>query len=200
MIARLTALHAFAQTLPFADLSPLLIEHGGPIHASDRLASLRFWSSRIAKPSDDDIPPRTGDPGSAQGFFVLAGKGCESATFGLLRRADAHGANAEWFWYCGCKTQYASTVSDAHLIACHTALVRLLDHAVSLGIDVVVRDDTHYWETRDESRLVAEVHAMNQIIARIAGRFSDAVGDAGDTRAAIFEHPRFEHLEMGDTE
>ena len=92
----------------------------------------------------------------------------------------------------------ASMVSDAHLITCHTALVAFLDHAIASGVDVVVRDETHYWETRDTERLVAEVHEMNRIVARIAGKFSDAIGTAADVRAPIFEHRNFEHLEMGE--
>jgi len=76
----------------------------------------------------------------------------------------------------------------------------LLDYAITLGIDVVVHDETHYWESRDVSRLVSEVRAMNQLVARIAGKLSDALGDAKDLQASIFEHPRFERLEMGEDE
>lgn len=200
MIATLTELHAFARTLPFANCSPLLVEHGGPIEAPDRLAALRFWTSLIAPPSDEDGAPLTGKPSSAQGFLVHPGAGCETASFGFMRRSDPGNTRAEWFWYCSCKTQYASVVSDAHLIACHTALVRLLDHAANLGINVVVRDETHYWETRAESRLLHEVRVMNQVIARFAGGLSDALGESADLHAPILDHPRFEQLEMGDGE
>jgi len=200
VIATLTNLHAFAQTLTLDALSPLLVERGDPIDEPDRLASLRFWAPIIAEPYDEDVPPLTGDPQTAQGFFVHPGRRCETASFGLLRRADSRGEHAEWFWRCSCKTQYASIVSDAHLIACHTALVQLLDHAISLGINVEVYDETRYWETRDTARLVAEVHTMNQLVARFAGRLSDAIGEGPDVQAPIFEHPRFERLEMGDDE
>ena len=139
-----------------------------------------------------------GEPETARAFLVNAGSGCETAIFGFLLRGDEAGSVREWFWHACCKTQYASTVSDAHLIKCHTSLVAMLDHAVTLGVDVTVRDETHYWETRDEQRLLAEVHAMNQIVARFAGRFADALGDAHRLEAPIFDHPRYEHLEMGD--
>jgi hypothetical protein len=200
VVATLSALHAFAQTLPFAELSPLLTDHGGVNEHADRLAALRRWATFIASPLDTDEAPLTGDASTAQGFLVQPGKGCETATFGLLRRTAATGAPADWYWQCSCKTQYASTVSNAHLIACHTSLVRLLDHAMILGLHVVVHDETHYWESRDASRLVAEVRSMNQLVARIAGQFSDALGDTQDLRAPIFEHPRFERLEMGEDE
>ncbi|MEO7998933.1 MAG: hypothetical protein ABI852_15890, partial [Gemmatimonadaceae bacterium] len=107
------------------------------------------------------------------------------------------GADADWFWYCCCKTQYASTVSEAHFIACHTSLVQMLDRAVKCGIDVVVHDEAQYWETRDNAQLVASVRKMNTLVAGFAGRLSDALGDV---RAPIFDHPRFERLEMGEAE
>ena len=201
VLAKLTDLHAFVQTLPFDDVSPVLVEHGAYSESEERMALLRFWAEQVAEPWEEDLPQLTGDTDSALGFVVRPGEGCEPALFGMLRRADAIGANAEWFWRCFCKTQYASIVSDEHLIKCHTGLVRVLDHAITLGIDVSVDDETHYWETRDTSRLVDEVRKMNQIVARFAGRLSDALGGEGrDVQASIFEHPRFERLEMGESE
>lgn len=41
------------------------------------------------------------------------------------------------------------------------------------------------------------VHGMNGIVARFAGAFSDKLS-SGAVEAPIFEHRRFEHLEMGD--
>ncbi len=205
VIASLTALQAFARSLPFADVSPMLTDldgdRGGEREHAGLRAALRQWAQIVATPfdaDDADNAPLDGDCSSALGFLVQPGKGCETATFGLLRRRSAGGAPVDWYWHCSCKTQYASTVSDAHLIACHTALVRLLDHAISLGVDVIVRDETHYWESRDVSTLVSEVHTMNQLVARIAGRLSDALGDTNSVQAAIFEHALFERLEMGN--
>jgi hypothetical protein len=114
-----------------------------------------------------------------------------------MRRADEDARHREWFWHCSCKTQYASVVGDQHLVACHAGLARLLDRAASLGVDLTVRDETHYWDTRDERRLIAEVHRMNQIVARIAGKLSDATGPEHAVRAPIFQHAQFERLEMG---
>ena len=197
--ATLIALRTHALTLAFADVSPFLSEFA--VHGAverERLESLRFWASIVAQPYEPDVPPLQGDATTAQGFYVNPGKGCETAFFGLLRRSDAAGTNAEWYWRCSCKTQYASIVSDAHLIACHTSLVRLLDYAIQLGIDVDVHDETHYWDTRDESRLVSEVQAMNRLVAGFAGLLSDAIGTEHGVQASIFSHPRFEHLEMGE--
>lgn len=195
----LTKLRAFAGELPFRSVSELYLpgcDAAGPLGPG--LERLRSFASIIARPYPNDVPPLIGDAVTARGFFVDPGTRCETAIFGFLMRADEAARNREWFWHCSCKTQYASIVSDRHLVTCHTALVRLLDHAMALGVDVVVRDETHYWDTRDEQRLLDEVHAMNRVVARIAGSLGDAVAPEHDVRAPIFAHPRFERLEMGE--
>lgn len=201
----LGALHRFALTQPFADVSPLLTAAAVDEATAPRRKALQFYANVVAKPYDEDLPPLSGNANSTIGFLVNPGKGCETATFALLQRHHPSGAPADWFWHCTCKTQYASIVSDTHFIACHTSLTNVLDHALSLGLDVVVRDEGHYWETRDTARLLREVACMNQLVARFAGAFSDAVtkhDQAHDVQmhAPIFHHPRFEHLEMGDQE
>lgn len=199
----LERLRDFASTCAFEQISTLHIASklDAPIDPPANPAPvIQMFASIIASPSDEDDPPMQGDGDTAQGFYINPGRGCETATFGFLKRADASDRHREWFWHASCKTQYASVVSDDHLIVCHTSLVAVLDHAIVLGIDVVVRDETHYWETRDEERLVAEVHAMNRIVAAFAGKFSDAVGADHSVQAPIFEHPRFERLEMGDSD
>ena len=138
-----------------------------------------------------------GEPSTAQGFAVQPGEGCETAFFGLLKRSDDAGTRHEWFWHCSCKTQYASLVSDQHLVKCHSSLVSVLDSAIGLGIDVVVRDETSFWETRDETRLLSEVHKMNRLVARLAGALGVKL-PSGDVQAPIFQHRRFERLEMGE--
>jgi len=191
----LAALHARAASLPFARVTDLT----GPSSRGNGAieAWLEFFGLLIAEPYDDDSPRMPGDIETAQGFLVDPGEGCEPATFAFMRRADEAGGHQEWFWRCFCKTQYASIVSDQHFVTCHTALVSLLDRAIELGIDVVVHDETPYWETRDEKQLVAELHRMNHLMAAFAGEISDALGPAHDVQASIFAHPRFERLEMG---
>ena len=93
-----------------------------------------------------------------------------------------------------------SFLGEAHFEACHTSLVQMLDRAAACGIEVVVSDEAQYLETRDEAQLVANLREMNRMVAGFAGRLSDALGDAHDVRAPIFDHPRFERLEMGDGE
>lgn len=190
----LAALQARAMEIPFRELTS--VDAIAPAHDVEGRRWVRMWADIIARPFEDDR--LIGDPATARAFLVNPGIGCETATFGFLARASADGKRREWFWYCGCKTQYAATVSDDHLVFCHTSLVALLDYAIELGIDVVVRDETHFWETRSPERLVEEVRAMNRIIASFAGALSDAMGDEHRLQAPIFGHPRFERLEMGE--
>lgn len=203
VVARMLGeLRDFAATTRVADVSPLVdLSVDGPESAADDVGRawhcVHLFARILGDPiPDDEIPLYTGDPSSAIGFRVDPGDGAETATFALMyRRADL-GTHEEWFWWCGCKTQYASVISDEHLITVHTSMVAILDEAVRLGFDVVVRDETGYWESRSTDVLVAEVTKMNRLVARFAGAVSDAIGDKHDVQASIFEHPRFERLEM----
>lgn len=217
----LTDLRVFAESMDFAEVSPI-VEVGGENEGVEIrwVATAEFWSERSAtllemdeddrrerdEAADDDqsshiTPIREvlfGDPASALVFFVHPGEGCELASFGFLERPSQDGGARELYWDCHCKTQYASNVSEGHFIACHTKIVRMLDKALALGVEVVVNDEGFYWETRNEARLIAELRTMNHIVARFAGVLSDRLGDAHQIEAAIFTHPRFERLEMGE--
>jgi hypothetical protein len=195
----LRALHARAQTLPFAHVSPFMSEATATTDdLQQQWHSLRRWASIVTMPGEDEVITHTFDVDTTAGFLVYPGEGSESAWFGLLRRQDPRGCDADWYWTGFCKTQYASIVSDAHLITCHTSLVTLLDAAIEIGFEVTVFDETCYWETRDEARLLHEVGKMNRIVAAFAGRLSDAMGESNRLAAPIFQHPQFERLEMGD--
>lgn len=129
---------------------------------------------------------------SARGFLVHPGRGCEPASIGFVERISNDGGHPEWFWYCRCKTQYASVFGDDYFLVCQGRLVNLLDEAIALGVAVVVRDETFYWPTRDPELALEEVRNMNSIVARLAGAFSDQVSGVG---SPIFGHPDFERLE-----
>ncbi|HYU27511.1 MAG TPA: hypothetical protein VEK83_00620 [Gemmatimonadales bacterium] len=195
----LVRLRDFALALPFQSVTEIYRPDFGRFDS--RGGGLRFLASVIAKVFVDDTPPLIAHIDLVRGFSVIPGNGCESAAFAFMPRADQSGKHGDWFWHSSCKTQYASVISDAHLVTCHRGLVKLLDHAIELGVSVVVRDETRYWETRDEQRLISEVHNMNRIVAALAGKLSDHVGVAnGRVQAPIFAHPRFERLEMGHDE
>lgn len=189
--AVLANLRAFAVRVPFEHISEL---YSRPTDGLRRLAKVHAAAYK------DENPDLIADIDSVQGFSVQPGRGCESAVLAFARRWDHRGHSHDWFWHWSCKTQYASVFGDRHLVACHTGLVGLLDHARSTGVRVEVRDETHYWETRDEGLLIAEVDAMNRVVARIAGKLSDVHPPGVDVRAPIFRHNQFEHLEMNDAD
>jgi hypothetical protein len=84
--------------------------------------------------------------------------------------------------------------------AWRTALSRLssaygrYDGVCDPGINVTVWDEGQYWETRDQSVLLAELDKMNRLVAGVAGRFYDSTLSV---EAPIFEHRNFERLEGG---
>lgn len=198
---KLRELHAFATTQRFEKLSDLFLDDDVNANTDSGWRQFfRFLASLVAESFDGEASTIVGDPDTAMGFLVNPGQGCETAGFGLQRRTDVIGKHGEWFWTGFCKTQYASNIAEEHFVACHTSLVRLLEHAVVCGFEVVVEDEGQYWQTRDEAQLVAHVRGMNTLVAGVAGQFSDAFGDEHKVHAPIFEHPRFERLEMGESD
>lgn len=171
-------------------------------HVSATLVRAHLWRRRLGVSDEDeytkvDVPP--GVPTVARGFAVAPGRGCEPAAFGVARIAGGRHEPSRWWWHRCCKTQYASVLGDDHLIRCHGSLVELLDAAAALGFDIEVRDETGYWESRDTRQLAEAVAEMNRVVARFAGKLTDAMRDAGgdgkQVKGAIFEHPDFERLE-----
>jgi hypothetical protein len=213
VIERMQRLYREAVTLPFETVGPLVRVTAGETlgDARDADSSLEQWFRFCSRIGLDPRDPVTGARADrlpdAVGFGVKPGDYCEAATFGLAwvppSNEDGDRLHDEpyiWHWHTVCKTQYASVVSDEHLIRCHTSLVALLDRAPALGFDVTVRDETHYWETRDTGRLLAEVREMNRIVAHFAGALNDAIGEQAHVGGAIFEHREFEELETRDTD
>jgi len=164
-----------------------------------------FWASLQLRERDGTVEYRDADRDriTAIGFAIHPGHGSEAATFGFVRPlVETPASDAEvpekcgaWYWHACCKTQYASVVSDEHLVRCHLLIVELLEALQRLGVEVDVRDETGYWETRSTARLITEVAKMNAIVARFAGAFHDAMPPGLRAGGAIFEHPEFERLE-----
>jgi hypothetical protein len=144
-------------------------------------------------------------------FTTWPGEGCEQANFGLCRfpaqiDVQAPGCHRRkrtirtqltgWRWSSFCKTQYASNARFGgvrHFLRCHLSVIRMLDHAQSLGILAHVSDEGDYWEKRDIEALARGVGEWNQMLAGLAGELKDLVGD--QIVAAIARYPDFEHLE-----
>lgn len=139
-------------------------------------------------------------------FSTWPGEGCELANFGLCRYPQwisVEGATRRirtglygWCWSSFCKTQYASDPNCGgleHFLNCHLAVVKLLDHAASLGLVKEVNDEGGYWTNRDVEKLASEVGDWNTMIAGWAGRLKDAFG--GQVVSEIEKFPNYEHLE-----
>lgn len=221
--AHVAQLHERAITLPIAQVSSIVSRHDfdpdlieGPQGLSFRqledVVGIGARSTRdnlyrrsIGVSPDDPriVEAPDGTRIDVIAFAVAPGRGSEPATFGFARLANRN-APSDWHWQAWCKTQYASAVSDDHLVRCHTSLVRLLDAARESGVHVEVHDETEYWASRDPQLLVEKVREMNRIIARFAGKLNDALRDTEPGReglttgGAIFDHPDFERLETED--
>jgi hypothetical protein len=154
-------------------------------------------------PSDEyfGVEAPENHPVVAIGFVVAPGDGSEPASFALAKLGKPD-STSRWSWQYFCKTQYASAHGDDHFLKCHKSVIGLLDAAQRIGIEIDVRDEAGYYESRDESQLLASVDTMNRLIAQFAGRISDAFAEAGgDSRRVqgeIFRHPDFERLETTD--
>jgi hypothetical protein len=131
--------------------------------------------------------------GSDSGIFALARLDLASAEKipGKLCKQFASGHHFHSF----CKTQFASISpegSTENFLRAHKAIVAVLDHARSLGIEVEVHDESEYWEHRDEAKLLACVSRMNNLIAAFTGAVKDrhlAV------QSPILGSPDFERME-----
>jgi hypothetical protein len=202
--AKISALKSFADTLEFdAVLGPSDYSVDELVQEYDHCEIVPIVVATMAGDTPDFYGFSSSDP-CVPTFVIAPGKECEPAIFGFLppgSRArypdfDDDMCPGDWFWSGACKTQYASIISNEHFVACHVGLVRVLDHARTLGIDVSVEDETGYWDHRSTDKLIAAVVDMNRIIARFAGALSDRMGDAHRIEAPIFDHAEFEHLEM----
>jgi hypothetical protein len=209
VVDRLDKLRSAATFLSFAHVGPLVSTSAGetlgggddPDVQLERWFRLGAWlQNELGGGSFDGAGESLPD---AIGFAVAVGADSEPATFGLawLPPRDEHFNTLYheppvWRWHCACKTQFASNHGDEHFLHCHTTLIALLDKAVELGFQVEVSDEGDYWETRDVSDLLAQVHLMSRIIARMAGAMHDAIGHEHKVDSPIFDRRDFEHLEM----
>ena len=101
-----------------------------------------------------------------------------------------------WSWQSFCKTQYASNRECGGLenfLRFHLAVIKILDHAKSLGILEEVSDEGDFWQDRDVRALARQVGHWNEMVAAFAGELKDLLGDQVD--AEITKFPNFEHLE-----
>jgi hypothetical protein len=144
-------------------------------------------------------------------FFTVLVTGAESASLGLATyRAQVEledgssvptGLDGLYSWHSWCKTQYAALPAcggTPNFLRAHVSLIRLLDRARELDLELDVRDDGGYFESRSEERLLAELDSSNRAVAALAGHIKDALSrffQVDVIEAPIIRHPNFEHLE-----
>jgi len=207
--AILEALQGTALELAVEQITPLRRIEGSDCEGFERQEVGLEWLIRCfaARPVEDPRDSRralTVAPTAAYGFGAVVGR-CEPVILGLGRYPSTiEDAGTQqptalegWSWHACTKTQYASVRSIDHFVRCHRAVIALLDAARALDLEVEVRDDSGYWDHRDEGRLVESVESWNSIVARIAGRVADGM-EATELKvnSAVFHHPEFERLEM----
>ena len=210
-LALLERLRAYALTLDVEVVTELLEISGRELSPKAvrpeglTLQRLLYVIANGAREERDGVADEIadGDRLAAAAFLFHPGDRSESAMFGVVRPllterpvgAERPDEWRQWVWHYCCKTQYASVISDEHLVRCHLSVVHMLEEAQRIGFTVTVRDETFYWDTRSTDRLLVEVHNMNRVVARFAGTMHDALSPGGKVDGAIFAHPDFERLE-----
>jgi len=184
----LTQLHSAARDLPFDEVPPLVEYEAAAGEQEDFPAGLFHATKLVDRAGRLAVVPLR----KLIAFRVFPGPGSESAEFGLAR----YGRQPGWSWHAFCKTQYASAPQhggEANFLRCHLGLVRLLDQAIELGLQVKVTDEGNFWERRDSAELAREVAEWNEMIAGLGGQLKDAGGN--NVSGPIFKFSNFEHLE-----
>ena len=128
-----------------------------------------------------------------------------------------------WRFSSFCKTQYASDPKCGgigNFLRCHLSVIRMLEYAQELGIQVDIDDEGHFgsahysddWRearaagreptyvdhpaTHSINELVQQVGGYNKLIAGFAGMMREAAGAKGmEMESPIFQFPNYEHLE-----
>lgn len=154
-------------------------------------------------------------PNKVIGFSSDPGEGCETLRIGfavypkaILVENERTGRKNRFStgvkghnWSSFCKTQYASDPECGgipNFLKCHLLVIRMLDEAVKLGVNVEVNDESDYFIHRDLEKLVKEVGEWNEMIAAQVGVFKDEINKIcpnADIEGPILKFPNFEHLE-----
>lgn len=203
-----------AMDLPFANVGEIIELKGDDCDFNNRgfddpLRWLLIQASEsVSSPKYQEALDYTVPPKHLIAFETYPGDGCEPANIGLCRYPATIEADNEfdscrrirtnlpgWRWHSFCKTQYASNPDCGgveNFLRCHMSVVKLLDHAESLGVLANVSDESEFWDRREVKALAEEVGEWNAMIAGVAGQLKDLIGD--DVKSEIGKFPNFEHL------
>ena len=189
-LALVTKLHRRAMDLPFTEVTNI-IELIGDECDHNKCAQDDPHRWLLIQAGLFDVAPT-----HVIAFSAWPGEGCEEANFGLCRYPKGSDP-LDWSWSSFCKTQYASSPECGgikHFLRCHLTIIKLLDHAKSLGILDSVSDEGDFWENRNIRALAESVGEWNEMIAKFAGELKDQLGSK-NVEAEITKFPNFEHLE-----
>lgn len=154
-----------------------------------------------------------------EGWLLKAwpGAGCEECNFVLMRYPSTVEINdprlsaltgkktlktgkSGWTGSSFCKTQYASRYGLGHFIRSHVSVLSLCEAAQTLGFDVDVYDESHFWEHRDLNALIDDIGHWNRLIAGLFGTLSSALPEGASIQGPIQDYPDFEYLEQAGLE
>jgi len=208
------ALRQTAQDLPFKELGEVVELSGEQCNADrrEREDPLRWLLIQAAGSVELKSDHRgrcwvDATPSRLIAFTTWPGAGCEAANFGLcqypatIRTSRGRVATrlTGWRWSSFCKSQYASNPECggvSNFLKCHLTVIAMLDRARELGCLDEVSDEGGFWEHRDVAALVKEIGSWNEMIAALAGKLKDALGDGPlGVQSAINHYPNFEQLE-----
>jgi hypothetical protein len=132
------------------------------------------------------------------GFTCLPGEGCEPlnlfvgaypASTMVDCVGDRHGYPSgqrrmmlpisHWLGSAFCKTQYASLPEAGgmtNFLRCHLLVIAALDAAKSAGFEVLVNDESGYWQHRNVPRLVREIADWNAFLLSVGEHLRSRFG------------------------
>ena len=132
------------------------------------------------------------------GFTCLPGEGCEPlnlfvGSFPVSTMVDCignqHGypsgkrrlmlPKSHWLGSAFCKTQYASLPEAGgatNFLRCHLLVIAALDAAKAAGFEVLVTDESGYWQHRNIPRLVREIADWNAFLLSVGDQLRARFG------------------------
>ena len=102
---------------------------------------------------------------------LWAGEGCEGTNLIFSKKRK--------YWRCKgfTKTQYAE-----QFVKCHLLVIRALDLLKEQGFEVKVKDEGHYWKTRDLEVLAQNINDYTTLIKNLFGTITTQLESNNDIK------------------
>ena len=122
-------------------------------------------------------------------LITFVGKGCESIDIILVKKKK------QWIGTAFTKTQYAEDFATCHLL-----VIQALDILKEVGFNVKVKDEGHYWETRDLKVLAKNLEDFTTLLKAISGDIKKCLQNSGSEMSLESNIDKCEnHLVVKDT-